>query len=216
MSFTTKLSKTQRLFKNTRHIVIFKKKLIKIAMYEYDKERVAEYGSDKSKTWKFVHEITKRKRKSRQSIKNIINSKGEKITKPEEISDCFNEHFSSVGKKYASKFDDMDNLKDPLEYKSKRIENNAGFYDTSSFEILNVIMNQETKKACGYDEISNKIIKKSSDIVAPFLKILFNACLQRGIFPDCFKLAQVSPLFKGGDRTNLGSYRPISLLPAVS
>ena len=54
------------------------KKLIKIAMYEYDKERVAEYGNDKSKTWKFVHEITKRKRKSRQSIKNIINSKGEK------------------------------------------------------------------------------------------------------------------------------------------
>ena len=52
------------------------------------------------------------------------------------------------------------------------------FYDTSSSEILNVIMNQETKKACGYDEISNKIIKKSSDIVAPFLKILFNACLR--------------------------------------
>ena len=77
-------------------------------------------------------------------------------------------------------------------------------------------MNQETKKACGYDEISNKIIKKSSDIVAPFLKTLFDACLQQGIFPDCFKLAQVAPLFKGGDRTNLGSYRPISLLPALS
>ena len=42
----------------------------------------------------------------------------------------------------------------------------------------------ETKKVCGYDEISNKIIKKkSSHIVAPFLKILFNACLQRSIFP---------------------------------
>ena len=75
------------------------KKLTKISKYEYDKERVAEYGNDKAKTWKFVNEITKRKRKSGQSIKNIINRTGEKITKPDEIADCFNEHFSSVGKK---------------------------------------------------------------------------------------------------------------------
>ena len=35
-------------------------------MYEFGKERVAKYGNDKSKTRKFVNEITKRKRKTRQ------------------------------------------------------------------------------------------------------------------------------------------------------
>ena len=35
------------------------------------------------------------------------------------------------------------------------------------------------------------------------------------IFPDSFKIAQVIPLFKGGDRESPNSYRPISLLPSI-
>ena len=38
--------------------------------------------------------------------------------------------------------------------------------------------------------------------------------MKEGIFPQSFKLAQVTPLFKGGDREDRNRYRPISLLPA--
>ena len=106
--------------------------------------------------------------------------------------------------------------KHPLEYISKRFENNMTFTDTDSSEILDLILSQDDKKACGYDEINNKIIKKTANIVAPFLKILFNASMKQGEFPDCFKLAQITPLFKGGDKADLGCYRPISLLPSIS
>ena len=34
-----------------------------------------------------------------------------------------------------------------------------------------------------------------------------------GVFPDCYKIAQVIPLFKGGDKEDRNCYRPISLLP---
>ena len=51
--------------------------------------------------------------------------------------------------------------------------------------------------------------------ITPYLEILFNCCIYNGIFPDAFKIAQVIPLFKGGDKEDANNYRPISLLPAI-
>ena len=63
--------------------------------------------------------------------------------------------------------------------------------------------------------ISNKVLKASCSVIAPFLEILFNLCLAKGVFPDQFKIAKVIPLHKGGDKLDKNSYRPISLLPAL-
>ena len=47
-------------------------KKIKVqAMIEYDKEKIAEYGHDKAKTWRYINELMKRKRKSSTSIKML-------------------------------------------------------------------------------------------------------------------------------------------------
>ena len=115
-----------------------------------------------------------------------------------------NEHFSTVGKTMASKFENTtlpNTTKDPLDYITKKVDETISFSEVSSSEILKIILEQDTKKACGYDEINNKIIKKTSITIAPFLEVLFNACMKEGIYPDCFKIAQVIPLFKGGDKT---------------
>ena len=45
---------------------------------------------------------------------------------------------------------------------------------------------------------------------------MFNVCINESVFPDIFKVAEVKPLFKGGDRRIRGNYRPISLLPLFS
>ena len=42
---------------------------------------------------------------------------------------------------------------------------------------------------------------------------LFNVSLSMCIFPEAWKIAKVIPLYKGGDRENVGNYRPVSLLP---
>ena len=183
-------------------------------MYEYDRQKFADYGHDKAKTWQHVNEIMKRKRKARSSIRKIRNKEGRDIYDVEGIANCLNEHFSSVGKNLALIHDK--NPKNPMDYITDRVERDISFCDTSSAEILDVILAQDEKKACGYDEINNKIIKKTSNVAAPYLETLFNASMKQGVFPECFKLAQVTPLFKGGDKSDLGCYRPISLLPALS
>ena len=40
--------------------------------------------------------------------------------------------------------------------------------------------------------------------------------MKTSIFPDDWKKAKVTPIFKAGDRSEVGNYRPISILPIVS
>jgi retron-type reverse transcriptase len=52
-------------------------------------------------------------------------------------------------------------------------------------------------------------------MVTPITK-LFNECIESCIFPDCLKIALIIPVFKKGNTTDPGNYRPISLLPIIS
>ena len=63
--------------------------------------------------------------------------------------------------------------------------------------------------------IPNSLLKAVEDI-APSLTDLFNAYKKAKIFPDDFKIARVTPLFKNGETDNLGNYRPISILGSVA
>ena len=106
-------------------------------------------------------------------------------------------------------------MKDPLEYVTVEQKESMFLFETDDCEIFKLISNLHLKKACGYDHISNRILKETCTVITPFLSKLFNSCMRQGVFPNTYKIAQVTPLFKGGDRNNLNSYRPISLLPVL-
>ena len=94
-------------------------------------------------------------------------------------------------------------VKIPLDYLPKRLRNSLFLCDTNVTELMNLILVQDPKKGFSHDLISNKIIQKAQSTIAPFLVILFNNCLRRGFFPNPFKIAQVIPLLKGGERLDL-------------
>ena len=60
------------------------------------------------------------------------------------------------------------------------------------------------------------LVKKIIPYIVTPLKHIFNASLQKGIFPDSMKKACVIPLFKSGDAKEFSNYRPVSLLPQFS
>jgi len=79
------------------------------------------------------------------------------------------------------------------------------------------LLNQlDTKKATGLDRIPCKLLKLSSSIVGPSLAYIFKSCINAEIFPNKWKIAKVTPLFKKGSKREPGNYRPISVLPLVS
>ena len=51
-----------------------------------------------------------------------------------------------------------------------------------------------------------------ASLVVP-LKLLFENCLHRGIFPDTWERANVVPIHKKNEKNLKENYRPISLLP---
>ena len=71
----------------------------------------------------------------------------------------------------------------------------------------------KTIKSPVYDEISSNAIINSFSELNDLLKYLLEKSIETGVFPDTLKIARVTPLFKGGDPTNISNYGPISVLP---
>ena len=71
-------------------------------------------------------------------------------------------------------------------------------------------------KSPGADRIPVEILKDVVHLVSKPLTLIYNASLEKGIFPQIWKLARVAPIYKTGSKTDLNNYRPISVLSAVS
>ena len=63
-------------------------------------------------------------------------------------------------------------------------------------QIINIINNLSSNKAHGYDGISVSMLKLCAAEVASPLQIIFQDCINFGIFPDCWKYANVQPIHK--------------------
>ncbi|MCZ6924569.1 MAG: hypothetical protein O7D30_03750, partial [Rickettsia endosymbiont of Ixodes persulcatus] len=53
-------------------------------------------------------------------------------------------------------------------------------------------------------------------VIAPCLTFIYNFAMSSGTFPKKMQIAKVLALFKGGNKNELGNYRPISILPVFS
>ena len=111
-----------------------------------------------AKIWQFVNRITHFKRKSTTSIKSLVDKNGKKLTNPSDIANSLNNHFGSIGKFMAQKFEDIDStrLKDPLSYISKQVQNSIFLSLPTAQEISKNISRLINKNSCGYDLVSNR------------------------------------------------------------
>ena len=73
----------------------------------------------------------------------------------------------------------------------------------------------QTGKAYGSDAINNRILKELAKPLSFSLSDLFNASLIKGQVPALWKQANVTPIHKKNDPSDITNYRPISLLSTV-
>ena len=82
-----------------------------------------------------------------------------------------------------------------------------------SDEIIRLIRNLNPNKATGSDGISGQMLLLCDDSVVLPLKIIFQNILETSTYPDMWKLANITPIFKKGNKQLIKNYRQISLLP---
>ena len=85
----------------------------------------------------------------------------------------------------------------------------------TSSKVESVIMGLKNVKG-NCNSLSTKLLKENSLALSGPIAKIFNNIIHSGQYPDILKLACVTAILKGGDKTNTNTYRPISSLPILS
>ena len=85
--------------------------------------------------------------------------------------------------------------------------------DIDRGKVTKLIRALDTAKAHGCDDISISMIKICDTSIVKPLCLIFEKCLETGIYPSMWKKANIIPVHKKESRQSKQNYRPISLLP---
>ena len=98
----------------------------------------------------------------------------------------------------------------------RKLNQSSAFQPTTISNACHLLSGLSSNKATGIDKISCKIIKIAAPVIADSLTYIFNQVITQSSFPDEWKMARVTPIFKNGQRNLPENYRPISVLPVIS
>ena len=88
--------------------------------------------------------------------------------------------------------------------------------ETNVNEVFRILKSLSIDKASGPDNIGNRILKNCASALAPPISLIINRSLESGVFPTQWKLSNVVPVYKKGDKQIKNNFRPISLLSCTS
>lgn len=82
-------------------------------------------------------------------------------------------------------------------------------------EVLKLLQDLNVNKSPGPDGLHPKMLKELSEALVKPLTIIYNTSLSLGTVPDSWKEGNITALFKKGDKSNPGNYRPVSLTSVI-
>ena len=82
--------------------------------------------------------------------------------------------------------------------------------------VLKLLNELNIHKATGPDGITARVLRTCSSSIAPILQKLFEKSLSTGCLPSDWLDANITPIFKKGDKSAPSNYRPVSLTSTIS
>ena len=168
------------------------------------------HKKNSNKRWRILSKLLG-SNKTRRDIIEIIDG-NDLLTETQDIVNKFADVFSNIGQIL-----DL-NLETNDFSPYRHIDRNCHslyLFPVTNEELLKVITNLKLTKT-DKNSIPVRIFKSITSVICyPLCKII-NSSFSTGIFPNIFKLARLTPVFKKGDKNECSNYRQISSLPFVS
>jgi hypothetical protein len=181
------------------------KVLVKVIKRERKRVFRAKLNSHGAKGfWKTVGSIFKSVDKDEINLK----VEGEVISDKAKIAQLFADFFEDKVNKLSAKSTCIEAKPHP--------GTNLVWIPFTPAEVELSIKASKNKRSSGPDEIPMCIVKDGMSSLVPVLTVLFNEMMESNWYPDEWKVAKVTPIFKKGDKKEVGNYRPVSNLSSLS
>ena len=175
---------------------------------------IMKYKNNIKMTWSVIKETIRKNSSLRQKFPNKINLGSKFITSTDSITKNINKYFAEIGPNLANK------ISTPLANFDTYLNNKCNIFQPENALSINELKDDfyllKTNKSPGYDGISSNIIKQCFGTLNRPLHYIYNIYFQTGVFPEEMKIARVTPIFKGGEVSDLENCRPISVLCCFS
>ena len=165
--------------------------------------------------WSVLNSITGRKAQPR--LPDYVNIDNRKVEGNQEIAECLNSYFVSVGPQLAKAIPNQHLQWDHFhKEKRKTLSDSFSLQPVTQAEVRMILRNCANKTSMDAQQLDIKLLKTLADAIVPPLTHICNLSFCSGVFPEKMKVARVLPLHKGGDKHDLSNYRPVSILPQFS
>lgn len=187
-------------------------KVIVQAKLIYDRDLIKRNSDNCGKLWLVVKKILGKEAKNNDEINYVYNNNNQKITDSKTICNLMNTYFSEIGYNLSRNIHEPRNSRLTLPQVNPKT---IFILPTDIYEVTSII-NKMKMKSGGVDSINMKTIKTLIIyIIEPIVHII-NLSIEKSIWPDALKCADIIPLFKAKDKHIISNYRPISLISNIA
>ncbi len=161
---------------------------------------------------KFLKVLKSLSSDSRETVmSNILKLNDKIITDRKSMLDSLNQHVMSSGLLFEHTTQQQRRQED-YSLSRENVPIDFDFVPIAMQEVYDALRRLNTKKSSGPDGLDPYFLNIAAEHIAEHLTHIFNLTIESGLIPSVLKSAYVTPLLKGGDRSNPNNYRPISKL----
>ena len=134
----------------------------------------AKIGKNSKLLWNTINCLVKKCNNKTEFVKIVPDDTG--ISDWSEICNAFNEHFTSASRSVQESIQKSTCQKNVCDY-VKKVKRQLSFRCVTESEICRIVTKMKSKTSCGFDEISNQLLKKLVNVIKGPLCVIFNKSL---------------------------------------